>query len=294
LKSRENLGEDILVFDTEQEEYDVWRAKDRLFRMTNQQVPFFCLRGLAPKERRDFIEQTIIYWPGRKPRIAVIDGIRDCMSNINDPDESTAVMSWLMRMNVEFKTHFINILHLNKTDNNARGHIGTELLNKAEVTIEVELDPHSKELYPPSIVKCESSRRKPFEPFLFTHGENDIPELLGVPIGNNNVDQNEIIKKLQMVFEDQLLKHRDLKEQVRAHFAVGENKAKQLIAQWVQKGFVLKSGPDRSPNTTYKLVATPGKYEPPPVVKDNPQVELNLTPPPQEAPPPTENDEIPF
>src|SRR5690606_10500301 len=82
LKSQMNLQDEVIVFDTEQEEYDVWQPRDRIYRMTDMYVPHFCLRGLAPTERREFIEQTITHWP-KPPKIAVIDGIRDCMSNIN-------------------------------------------------------------------------------------------------------------------------------------------------------------------------------------------------------------------
>lgn len=280
LSSRDHLAEDVVIFDTEQEEYDVWAMRDRIYRMTNCFVSIYSLRGLNPKERRDFIEQTIEYWEwndslgrpiSKKPRIAVIDGIRDCMSNINDPDETTEVMSWLMRMNVEYKTHFINILHLNKTDNNARGHIGTELLNKAEITMEVELDPHSKEVNPPSIVRCESSRRKPFENFIFTHGATGLPELLGAPIGRDHEDMDEQSKKLQLVFEDQVLKFSEVKDGIKAHFAVGDNKAKQILAKFIQRGWILKSGPDRSPNTSYKINVKPSEYVPPPVVIPQPE-----------------------
>lgn len=287
LTPRHHIAQDVVVFDTEQEEYDVWKSKERLYRMTNQHVSFFCLRGLDPKERREFIEQTLIHWPNKKPMIAVIDGIRDCMSNINDPDESTVVMSWLMRMNVEFKTHIVNILHLNKTDNNARGHIGTELLNKAEITIEVALDEKSKEINPPSIVRCESSRRKPFEPFMFTHSQTTgadeiaLPELLGAPIGVDHVQMDEQVSKLQFVFDGQALKHKDLKEEIRAHFGLGDSRAKQLISKFVQRGWILKSGPDRSPNTTYKLNVTSGlsSYAPPPIVAPPPQQEMEFEPP---------------
>lgn len=263
LQSRMNVSDDLAVFDTEQEEYDVWASMERLYRMTNQMIPIFCLRGLSPKERRDFIEQTVTHWP-RRLKIGVIDGIRDCMSNINDPDESTEVMSWLMRLNVQTKIHFINVLHLNKTDNNARGHIGSELLNKAEVTIEVELDPHSKDLYPPSIVKCESSRRKPFEPFMFTHGATGLPEIIGMQIGESAHAQDDQIKLLQQVFEDQTLKHPELKEQIRNYFGVGDTKAKQLIVKFVNKKWIMKSGKDRSPNTFYKLMISEGTVIPDP------------------------------
>lgn len=292
LKNRNNVGDEIVIFDTEQEEFDVWQTRDRLYRMTNQYVPVFCLRGLSPKERRDFIEQTVTYWP-TKLRIGVIDGIRDCMSNINDPDETTEVMSWLMRMNVETKIHFINILHQNKTDNNARGHIGTELLNKAEVTIEVLYDDQTTH----SIVKCESSRRKPFDNFAFTHGATGLPEVVGVPM-KEQMAQDDQIDRLEAVFEGEALKHKDLLIAMKAQFSVGESKAKQLIADYVRRGWVIKSGKDRSPTTTYKLMVEKSKsYTPPPVVHQNPQISLDL---PQNnsfnsvTNPPSEEDELPF
>lgn len=283
LKSQMNLQEEVIVFDTEQEEYDVWQARDRIYRMTDMYVPHFCLRGLSPKERRDFIEQTITHWP-TPPKIAVIDGIRDCMSNINDPDETTEVMSWLLRLNVDTKVHFINVLHLNKTDGNARGHIGTELLNKAEITIEVEIDQKSGA----SLAKCESSRRKPFESFFFTHGPTGLPELQGVVVDEaERENRDEIYTKLSMCFDGEMLKFRDLKEQVKAYFGIGDTKAKQLIANYVQRGWILKSGPDRSPNTVYKLSPTAVPSKPVmTVVQDSP--------PPPPPPPEDYSEQLPF
>jgi len=285
LKSRMNVADDLVVFDTEQEEYDVWMAMDRLYRMTNQHIPIFCLRGLSPKERRDFIEQTVTHWH-RPLKIGVIDGIRDCMSNINDPDESTEVMTWLMRMNVQTKIHFINILHLNKTDNNARGHIGSELLNKAEITIEVELDSKSKELYPPSIVRCESARRKPFEMFMMTHGPTGLPEIIGSVVGHDTVDQEEKMRRLLAVFDGETLRNKEVRQEICAHFGVGDNKARKLLAEFIRAGWIMKSGGDRSPNTVYKINIQ--SLEPKITVLPEVQQEIFNTPPT------VNTDDLPF
>lgn len=295
-------ADNLLIFDTEQEEYDVWMAKDRLYRMTNQHVPMFCLRGLGPKERRDFIEQTIKHW--HKPvKIAVIDGIRDCMSNINDPDESTEVVGWLMRLNVEYKVHIPCVLHLNKTDNNARGHIGTELLNKAEITIEVELDEKQDKLNPPSVVKVESSRRKPFEPFVFTHGPTGLPELLGAPVGQETVSYDEELTRLEATFEGESLKGKDCLTQICANFGVGASNGRKLIAKFLKRGWLVKSGNTNSPNTAYKLVVMKGDViaaravVPPIVAPQMEQTDLFQAPPPVEEPPAADHnptDELPF
>lgn len=274
LKPRENMAEDIAIFDTEQGKKHVWQTKDRLFRMTNQHVPIFYMRGMSPQERRDFIEMTVVHWPEkskRKLRIIAIDGIRDCMVNINDPDETTGVIVWLEKLTLNHNIHIIDILHLNKTDNNARGHIGSELLNKAEITIEVEYD--EKSTY--SVVKCESSREIPFENFAFTHGLTGLPEIVGVPL-KESVPPDEKVKRLMAVFEDQSLKYNEVLDGVKAEFSVGQNKAKQLIAEFVRVGWVMKSGELRSAKSTYKLMVSPGSYAPPPVVQPNPQTKLEL------------------
>jgi hypothetical protein len=287
LKSRNNLQDDLAVFDTEQEEYDVWQAMDRLYRMTNMIIPIFCLRGLNPKERREFIELTVKHWH-RPLKIIVIDGVRDCMSNINDPDETTEVISWQMRLNVEHRVHIMDILHLNKTDNNARGHIGTELLNKAEITIEVEYD--QKTTY--SQVKCESSRRKPFETFMFTHGPTGLPEVVGAVIGSEVQNSDEQIKRLSAVFEGELLRNKEVREGICAQCGVGDNKARKLLADFMRNGWIAKSGPDRSPNTVYKLNVAPGTYTPSTVAVK--QAELDLTPTPPTLNTPDTTEDLPF
>lgn len=299
LSNRNHLADEVVIFDTEQEEYDVWRIRDAIYRMTNQYVAVFCLRGLTPKERRDFISQTIAHWPCRL-KIGVIDGIRDCMSNINDPDETTVVMGWLMKMNVETKIHFINILHLNKTDGNARGHIGSELLNKAEVTIEVRYDEPTTH----SIVICESSRRKPFDNFAFTHDAHGLPEIVGIPL-KEKMAQTEQVTRLQAVFEGEALKSKELIEGIKSQFGIGVGGAKKLIADMVRRGLIMKSGKDRDPRTTYKLAAQPAD-RPSSVQTSEPELfnSVDRVPRPSSEPErssaaptpplPTEEDDLPF
>lgn len=301
LRPREVMADDLLIFDTEQEEYDVWMAKDRIYRMTNQQVPIFCLRGLNLQERREFIELTVKNWH-RPVKIIFIDGIRDLISNINDPDESTDVVGWLMKMNVEHKVHICTVLHQNKTDLNARGHIGTELLNKAEITIQVELDEKQDKFNPPSVVSVESSRRKPFDPFVFTHGPTGLPELLGAPLGQEVVNQDEELMRLEAAFEGQTLKGKECRQMIMAQFGVGDNKARQLLAKFTNRGWVVKSGNTNSPNTTYKLVATKGdviaRKASTPITTPISQPDLFGTPltespPPDFSPPPPETEPPP-
>jgi len=244
-KGNEN---DILLFDTEQGKSHVWKVRGKIKRLTGFELPIFYLRGMSPKDRRDFIANTVKFWP-KKPRIIVIDGVRDMMSNINDADESTELIVWLEQLILTYNLHIIEILHQNKTDNNARGHIGSELLNKAQVTIELEKDEKSGL----TIVKCESSREKDFESFSFTHGADDLPEIVGMPIQGKSIPNDTRRAMLIGVFEDGPMRYKELKKEIALAFKVSQNKAEALIREFSGLAWVIKSGKRGDPTTMWKL-----------------------------------------
>ena len=63
------------------------------------------------------------------------DGIRDLMLDINNAGESVEVINRMMEWSSRYDLHIHCVLHLNKGDNNVRGHIGTEMSNKAETVL---------------------------------------------------------------------------------------------------------------------------------------------------------------
>ena len=71
--------------------------------------------------------------------------------------------------------HIHTILHQNKGDENASGHIGTELNNKAETVLLVEKDKSNGDI---SNVSAMHIRAMDFEPFAFRINNNALPELI--------------------------------------------------------------------------------------------------------------------
>ncbi len=71
--------------------------------------------------------------------------------------------------------HIHTILHQNKGDENARGHIGTELNNKAETVLLVEKDKGDADI---SRVSAMHIRAMDFEPFAFRINDRALPELV--------------------------------------------------------------------------------------------------------------------
>lgn len=256
LKAKNTTGQEVLVFDTEQAKRHVFRIREKIQKMSGKTVSVFYLRGMSPEERRDFIRETIIHWP-TAPQLIIIDGIRDLMKDINSTDESTDLLVWLEKLTItqregqQYMPHIVNILHLNKGDSNPRGHIGTELLNKADCTIELELDPKAG----CTDVKCESSREKPFNNFSFTHDAHDMPVIV-TNASHSAITHDDRKNRLHIIFEDGMLSRTQLVNGIKEHFGVGSNKAGSLLAEFrrMDPPWIIKTGPDHHPDTKYKLV----------------------------------------
>ena len=104
--------------------------------------------------------------------LVVIDGIRDLMLDINSTSESVEVINKMMEWSSKYDLHIHCVLHLNKGDNNVRGHIGTEMSNKAETVLVINKDNENPSI---SEVHALHIREKEFKPFAFTIDEAGLP-----------------------------------------------------------------------------------------------------------------------
>lgn len=170
----------ILYVDTEQSKCHCHKVLERILRLAglptdreNDRIDFFVLREYSPDQRRDIISCALRETPDIG--LVVIDGIRDLIHDINSPGESLEIINELMRWSSYYDLHIHTVLHLNKGDDNTRGHIGTELNNKAETILQV-----SKTADNPNIseVKAMHIRDMEFKPFAFAIGEDALPYLV--------------------------------------------------------------------------------------------------------------------
>ena len=249
----------ILYFDTEQSKYHCHNVLERIYKLSGLSVKkddprllFWGLREYTPKLRIALIDYAL-----RKHQevgLVIIDGLRDVMYDINNGKEATDVMTVLMAWTSVYDLHIHTVLHLNKNDNNPRGHIGTELENKAETVLII-----SKNLQNNSIseVKPMHMRDKEFSTFAFHIDDNKLPVLdNGISVTvvkrkekslvslDNEVHQ-EILGK---VFRDNTpSRYLDLVDMVsrayeQAGYKRGTNGIKDLIKLLSSKGIIVKQG----------------------------------------------------
>lgn len=167
----------ILYVDTEQSRFHCHNVLERILRLAglptttdSENLDFICLREYSPAVRIEVIDYALRQNKGYG--LVIIDGIRDLMLDINSTGESVEVINKMMEWSSRYDLHIHCVLHLNKGDNNVRGHIGTEMSNKAETVLVI-----SKNNERPSVSEVHALhiREKEFKPFAFTVNEEGLP-----------------------------------------------------------------------------------------------------------------------
>lgn len=249
----------IIYFDTEQSPYHSQKVLSRIIELSGmskeiqpENLEFVCLRRFNPSTRIQIIEEAIKSTTSLG--LVIIDGIRDLVFDINSPNESTEIISKLMIWTEVYQLHIHTVLHVNKTDDNARGHLGTELLNKAESILQVVRDEKDPNV---SIVKPMSIRDVEFEPFAFRIDNDGLPEPVddyhiqtGQAKGFDYLEISEQIHReaLSLAFRNQTsLSYGELISKLiesYSHFGYdfGTNKAKKLKVFCQNKTMIFKEG----------------------------------------------------
>lgn len=169
-----------VLFDTEQSEYDAVKNIKRIKTLTgvdNPPVKGFMLRRFMPKERMQLIEHAL-HKMGNAITFVVIDGVVDLVK-ANDEENAIEVVNKLMNWTTMYNLHICCVIHENKADSNATGHLGSYLVKKAETVIQIEKDDVNVEPRWQSKVKCHDIRGTVnFNDFNFHIDDNGLPLIL--------------------------------------------------------------------------------------------------------------------
>ena len=264
----------ILYIDTEQGRYHCQQVLKRILRLADlpeyknpDNLIMLALRKFSPKLRLAIVEQAIGTIPDLG--LVIIDGIRDFLYDINSSSESTDIISKFMQWTDDRQIHIHTVLHQNKNDEHARGHIGTELNNKAETILQVEVDKEDKAI---SVVEAVHIRDRDFEPFAFRINEDVLPELVepylskekkrGRPTKEPFDPQREIPEDVHRAAVDAAFAHGNigsyddylerLKEAYGLHnVKLGYNKAVKVATFLGNKQMVIKEGKNYILNPEY-------------------------------------------
>ncbi|WP_340106912.1 AAA family ATPase [Rhodohalobacter sp. 8-1] len=261
----------VVFVDTEQGEYHVAKVAKRVTRLTDpvgnsklENFDVYGARTFATNERVQIIEDIIATTPDLG--LLVIDGVRDIITSINDEEQATFMANKLLKWTEENQIHIITVLHQNKGDFNARGHIGTELINKAETTVSVT--PQKGEDV--SKVEIEYCRNKEFDPFAFRITDDGLPEVddgwmpkskepkgKQSPVDIGELTHAKILQQIKTKIGDKP-KHSDVLSLIKLTVTdqlqpIGNTIARDYFTYYMGENAIIKHGKDRSPKAYYTI-----------------------------------------
>jgi hypothetical protein len=248
----------VLYFDTEQSTYHANRSIKRICALTGNSNPnnlfAYGLRPLSPEERLNVIEEVIKITPN--VGIVAIDGIRDLLTRgINDEAEATSLTSKFLKWSYDMNIHIVLLLHQNKNDLNPRGHIGSEIVNKAETVISVTKEGKSNEF----VVSCEDSRDISFDDFAFSVTDAGLPTACNIPTVKERkitdpqfIASEKHIDALRNIFELKTeYTYSELISAFKEEFAIGRDASVRFCNFYLDKNWLLKER--KGMNSIYKF-----------------------------------------
>lgn len=139
-----------IYIDTEQGDWHAAKAKKRIQSMAGldprvnyKNFKHYKFRGLMSNKERLRLTDYIMKI-NNNIGLVVIDGIVDLASaGVNDEAEATALASKLLEWTDRNQCHISIVLHENKNDKNAKGHLGSYLVQKSETTISLAKSEHT-------------------------------------------------------------------------------------------------------------------------------------------------------
>jgi hypothetical protein len=167
-------------FDTEQGNFHAQMVFKRPIEMTGTVTDKYHTLALRQYSFNTRIEVIEFYLydtlDGKDIGLVIIDGIADLCSDVNNIEESNAVVQKLMKWTKELNCHIVTVIHSNFGTDKPTGHLGSFLEKKAETQIQLELNTVNKELV---TVSCKRSRNASFETFSFKVNKFGLPQVEG-------------------------------------------------------------------------------------------------------------------
>lgn len=244
----------IVVFDTEQYIADTNAMYLRMLAM-GQRLPHdeyselkvLNLRKLDFSERRRMVARVLLH---ERPSLAVIDGIRDLVPDINDPIDCPRYVQELMQLATEVECALVVVLHNNMGDNTARGWIGKEIINKCGAATECKKVgnvmtfentvfrrarvPKWQVVYSEGIPTCDMSVIGKHLETVRAEREQEVSQ-------KRSVNDEEHLSQMRELFGEALrngINRSELVKQIIDHGMMKRTAAQDLIKRLLERGFL--------------------------------------------------------
>lgn len=238
----------ILWFDTEQSDYHVQLAMQRISKGTKRidNLITYAFDTLSTEHRFPAIKELITQTKG--VGLVIIDGIADLIFDVNNVYESTRLIDDIRKLASENDIAIGYVLHQNPTDSSKmRGHLGTTLTNKSETVIQIESCKNNDSI---KLVSTTHTRNRKPEDWSFEIDDQGMPIIMAEkyeePIKGRKPlkihSDDEIYQILEKVYQNEQkgagLGYTVIVRRVMEIEKIGENKSKELMKYAREMGYI--------------------------------------------------------
>lgn len=228
----------VLYFDTEQSRPHVMKVIGRIHRIAgfndqinHERLRVLCLRELRPEDRIKAIRQGMELV---KPTLCVIDGVADLMADTNSNTEAVSIATMLLQLTSQYDCHILTVIHTNPGGDKARGHIGSEIIRKAETVMHVAKDEQT------SKVTAAYCRDMEFQDFAFVINDRGFPELSEVPATTPKIiELTNLFSEILPLPKTET--YNTLKGKIIEHLECAEKTARRRIKDAIDTGVIVKN-----------------------------------------------------
>lgn len=190
---------------------------------------------LPTEDRTTKLEEAIKKY---KPEVVIIDGIRDLLYDFNDIKETAKLKDLIIGLYQTYNLHICCVIHQNKADKNARGHLGSEFTNKAETVFSLE-SVGNKTIVSP--VQC---RNRAFSEFAFLINEKEETEK--VSIYKVNKMQYKLAPEIKQIFSGKSeLRYSEITGELQTMMRVSKKTAEKYLSLAIKDDLLQKNDSDK-------------------------------------------------
>lgn len=248
----------ILWIDTEQDSSTLRERGKAALKMaggvsTDDRLWIVALKGESPAERlRLTLEAIREKWPD----LVFIDGAVDLCADFNDNKECASVVSELMKATEEYGCAILCVIHTNKKDEEARGHLGTILQQKCSEVYEVTKSGDG------AVMRLQKSRFADISPVSFRFADGFMLEEPPTGAEKAYARKQELLAVFGRLFAEATeYTYKELCESYSEQEAVCKSAAQKAISEAVAFGILAKQGEKRETRYTYLFPSVQNKYE---------------------------------
>lgn len=191
--------------------------------------------SISTEDRSAKLEEAI---KKHKPEVVIIDGIRDLMYDFNDIKETATLKDLIISLYQTYDLHICCVIHQNKADCNARGHLGSELTNKAETVFSLQ-SVDDKTIVSP--VQC---RNRPFSEFAFVI--NDKEETEKIHMYKVSRKKSRLAPELRRTFAGkEELRYSEISTILQEDMKISKKTAEKYISLAIKEDLIVKNDNDK-------------------------------------------------